>query len=207
MKNFLVSLLVVILAVVRHDAYQPTFFRTVRSTSLLTMKRGRGSFQREAGMGKPAKSLGGESEESTKSLNWIPLPKENKLPQQENEIIPLDTNLVTLKNAATNPTGAVAVAKYDEQYYCFSVACPSCKIPLTKAKIVPANEESGKAPRLVCDFCKATYNVKTGEKLQAAESGGLFGGVVKSIFASKDSGTLPTYKLGEKNGQLLISFD
>ena len=52
------------------------------------------------------------------------------------------------------------------------------------------------------------YNVKTGAKVESDSSNdGLFGGVVKSIFSSKESGPLPVYRLGEKGGKLLIALD
>jgi len=178
------------------------------------MKRGRGSFKKEVGgsdtSGKKNKNVGGgmgSATTSTTSINWCPMPDDQKLPEQPGKVGLLDTNLPTMKSAATNPTGAVGVVTYEEQTYCFSSSCPSCQIPLTKAKVLPASEESDGGPRLVCDFCKATYNLKDGSKLAAAESGGLFGGVVKSVFASQTSGPLPLYKLGERNGKLVVAVD
>lgn len=147
------------------------------------------------------------------SVNWLPIAVSAKtLPTEENQVGLIDTNLFTLKNGQTNPTGAVSVIKYQGQTYCFSVNCPSCQIPLTKATCLPpapkdeSNNNNNGHPRLVCDFCKATYNVKTGDKLPSAvANAGFLGGIAKSLFSSKESGPLPVYKLGEKGGKLLIA--
>ena len=181
--------------------YYVPYFQTRRS--VISMKRGRGSFQKEIGGGANSPQRGGGGD-----INWCPIPAGNKLPEQEGKVSFINTELPTLKNSATNPTGAVSVLKYKGETFCFDSSCPSCKIPLTKAKVFDPNEESGKAPRLLCDFCKATYNLKTGEKLQeSAEKAGLFGGVVKNIFAAQESAPLNVYKLGEKGGKLLIALD
>lgn len=76
---------------------------------------------------------------------------------------------------------------------------------MTKAKILPANDETdNKAPRVTCDLCKSTYNLRTGEKLEAAEVTGFLGGIAKSVLGSKDGGNLATYQLGEKNGKIMF---
>lgn len=111
-----------------------------------------------------------------------------------------------LMNGATNPTGAVSIVNYEGKTYCFSSSCSNCKIPLSKAKVFPPNEETGGVePRLSCDFCKATYNIRTGERVEKAEQPGLLGGVVSGLFAAQDEVNLPTYDLGEKSGQVLIN--
>jgi nitrite reductase/ring-hydroxylating ferredoxin subunit len=189
------------------------YFGTVRSS--MTMKRGRGSFQKEAGMtggtgsgsnSSPGGGLGSSS--SNSNINWCPLPPGNKLPTEDNAVTLMDTNLTTLKNRGTNPTGAVAVVKYDGQTYCFASSCPSCKIPLVKAKVYPAAADAdSKAPRLACDFCKSAYNLKTGAKEASIQEGGFFGSIVKSVMSAQASGPLPVYKLGEKNGKMLIAVD
>lgn len=118
----------------------------------------------------------------------------------------MDTGADKLTNAATNPTGAVAIVNYEGKTYCFSSSCSSCKIPLSKAKVFPPNDETDNTtPRLSCDFCKSTYNIRTGENVAKAEEPGLFGGVVSGLFGAQDSVPLPTYDLGEKNGQVLIN--
>lgn len=108
-------------------------------------------------------------------------------------------------NGATNPTGAVSVVNYEEKTYCFASSCSCCQIPLSKAKVLPPSEETGTAPRLSCDFCKATYNVRTGERVENAEKPGLLGGVVTGLFSKSDKKPLPIYDLGEKSGQVLIN--
>lgn len=185
------------------------------------MRRGRGSLGKEFGGGASAEGMGsnasgmsggnsgGAGNSGASGVNWIPIQVSAKsLPAEENKVGLIDTNLPTMKNGQTNPTGAVSVIKYNEQTYCFAVNCPSCKIPLTKAQCVPGTPESSNQPRIVCDLCKATYNVKTGLKLQSAVSNaGLVGGIAKAVFSAKESGPLPVYKLGEKGGKLLIALD
>jgi nitrite reductase/ring-hydroxylating ferredoxin subunit len=58
---------------------------------------------------------------------------------------------------------------------------------------------------LVCDFCKATYNVKTGERIADDGERGLMGNIVKSLFSATEKTPLRTYELGEKNGQVFIN--
>lgn len=198
----------------------PQSARTQRS--ILSMRRGRGSLGKEIGGGGGAAGMGSSSSAggmgskgaaSSSSMgsqvNWIPIQVSAKdLPSEDNKVGLIDTNLPTMKNTQTNPTGAVSVLKYKDQTYCFGVNCPSCKIPLTKAQAVEGNDESGKQPRLVCDFCKATYNLKTGAKLESAvPNAGILGGIAKSIFSAQSSGPLPVYKLGEQKGKLVIGLD
>jgi nitrite reductase/ring-hydroxylating ferredoxin subunit len=160
------------------------------------------------GSGSSGAGLGDST--SGSNINWCPVPAGQRLPVDEGVVTLMDTQLTTLKNGATNPTGAVAVIKYAGQTYCFSSACPSCKIPLVKAKMHPGDtsaDAENKAPRLACDFCKSTFNLKSGKVVPAVEQGGFFGSIVKSVMASQASGPLPIYKLGEKNNKLLICVD
>ena len=192
-------------------------FQTKRCT--LEMKRGRGSLGKEVG-GTGIPSSNGNNLSSKRGLgpststsggpviNWIPITASTKeLPTEDNTVGIIDTNLPTMKVANTNPTGAVSVLKYKDTTYCFAINCPSCQIPLTKAKVIEPKSDSND-PRLVCDFCKATYNIKTGAKLESAvENPGILGGIAKSLFSAKNSGNLKTYALGERNGKLLIALD
>lgn len=184
------------------------YFGTRRSA--MSMKRGRGSFQKEmggAGMGKGSSSPSSSSSSfgGSSNVNWCQLKtKTSELPKDEGKVMFIDTELPTLKNGATNPTGAVSVATFGGQTYCFGSSCPSCKIPLAKAKILTS---STGAPTLSCDFCKAAYDLKSGAKVESIESAGLLGGVVKNIMAAQSSGPIPIYKLGEKGGKLLIAVD
>jgi nitrite reductase/ring-hydroxylating ferredoxin subunit len=80
---------------------------------------------------------------------------------------------------------------------------------LTKAKPLPANEETqNSAPRVVCDFCKSTYNLKTGAKLESQQGGGIFGGIAKAVLGAQSSSPLKIYQLGEgKNNKIMFSMD
>lgn len=186
---------------------------TATTTTNLMMRRGRGSLGKEVGGAGSAGMDNSNNDSSSSSgsgvggVNWIPIQVSAKsLPAEENKVGLIDTNLITMKNGQTNPTGAVSVVKYSGQTYCFAVNCPSCKIPLTKAECLPGTAESSNQPRIVCDLCKATYNLKTGAKLTSAvPNAGLLGGIAKTLFSSKESGPLPVYKLGEKGGKLLIA--
>jgi nitrite reductase/ring-hydroxylating ferredoxin subunit len=194
------------------DAYMSFGITTRRST--MTMKRGKGSFRELDGPtpASPSSSAGGGglgSVGGSSSTNWIIVPKISvkDLPKEEGIVSLINTQALKLVDKGTNPTGAVSVIKYGADTYCFSVQCPSCKIPLTKAKALPPSEETGKAPRLACDFCKATFNLKTGEKVKAIEGSGILGNIAKAVLQSKETGPLPIYKLGEKSGKILFSTD
>ena len=197
------NLLLAIAFIVTADAYSLLGAPTRRST--MTMKRGRGSFKKEMGgssSGTSSAAPGGMSR------NWINTNQNLKqLPTEEGKVSLLDTGAFLLVDKATNPTGAVAVMKYGSQTYCFSSSCPQCKIPMTKAKALPANEETGSAPRVSCDFCKSTFNMQTGAKVESAESTGFLGGIAKAVLSAQDSAPLPVYELGEKNGKILFSMD
>lgn len=80
---------------------------------------------------------------------------------------------------------------------------------MTKAYPLPPNEETNnKAPRVACDFCQSTYNLKTGDKLTPQQPKGIFGGIAKAVLGSStDSGPLKTYELGEKNGKIMFNID
>jgi nitrite reductase/ring-hydroxylating ferredoxin subunit len=194
------------------DAYS-SFGVTTRRSSM-TMKRGRGSFKKEMEGSSPSsfsKSSFSSSSSSSSSRNWLPVPNQTTkaLPTEDGKITLLETNVKTLVDAGTNPAGTVSVVKYGKETYCFSVSCPSCKIPLTKAKVLPANEETAtnNSPRLSCDFCKSTYSLKTGEKLKSESASGIFGTIAKTLISASPSGPLPVYQLGEKDGKILISLN
>lgn len=136
---------------------------------------------------------------------WCALPRGTKLPKAENEVQFIDTNLPTLVDKSVNPTGAVSVLKYKDNTYCFSASCPSCKIPLKKAKAFDP-EPGQKGPRLVCDFCKSTYSLSNGARLKSEKPGGIFGGLVQTVLSANadNSSPLPLYQLGELDGKLVI---
>eukprot|EP00546_Thalassionema_frauenfeldii_P011451 CAMPEP_0178922388 /NCGR_PEP_ID=MMETSP0786-20121207/16123_1 /TAXON_ID=186022 /ORGANISM="Thalassionema frauenfeldii, Strain CCMP 1798" /LENGTH=177 /DNA_ID=CAMNT_0020596741 /DNA_START=144 /DNA_END=677 /DNA_ORIENTATION=- len=172
-------------------------------------KRGRGLGELSEG-GSPSsskKSAGLAQTTSPSSGKWYPIEgvksmKDLSLKEGEVRIVP--TNIDSLTEF-TNPEGAVSVVKYDDAVYCTSVGCSSCQIPLDKAQVLEPSEETGSDPRLSCNFCKATYNLKTGERVKTADSGGLLGGMMKGLFSKGESKPLPIYALGEKNGQVFIN--
>jgi len=172
------------------------------------MRKGRSSVRKTTGGFKDDDSFRGTS--APKKSNWVPVLGVKSLadlPPAENKVNLIDSMASQLMDARVNPTGAVGVVNYRGKTYCISASCSSCKIPLTKAKILEPNSETKNIhPRIACDFCGATYNAKTGEVLTDADiDRGLFGGVVKGLFASKEKQPLPTYELGEANGVLVIN--
>jgi nitrite reductase/ring-hydroxylating ferredoxin subunit len=206
------SVFILVLVAVATDAYIQTTtsfgFSTRRSD--ISMKRGRGSFKKEIGGGSDSGMGSSGRISSSSSTNWIIVPKATPkdLPKEEGKVSLLETQALPLVDRNTNPMGAVSVLKYGPETFCFSVQCPSCKIPLTKAKALPPNEETGgKAPRIACDFCKSTYSLKTGQKLGAQEGGGLLGSLVKNVMAANNDSDapLPVYKLGEKDNRILFA--
>jgi nitrite reductase/ring-hydroxylating ferredoxin subunit len=149
--------------------------------------------------------------DGSKKDNWVPVQGVKslaELPLQEDSKVNLvDTMAPQLIDPRVNPTGAVGVINYKGKTYCISPSCSSCKIPLTKAKVLQPNAETkNQHPRIECEFCGATYNAKTGEVLNDASSDrGLMGAVVKGLFSSKEKQALPTYDLGEANGKVVIN--
>jgi len=223
MKSFstLMAALMCLLVVVPSTTDGYAFSAPTRR-SAMTMKRGRGSFQKEAGGGntrsnvKPMAGGGGGGLASSEAATapkgrWVPvqgIKSMKELPQEEGKVQIVDTMADALIDGATNPTGAVSVVKYEGNTYCVSSSCSKCKIPLTKAKVLPANDDTqNSAPRLQCDFCQAAYNIRTGEPVASEGGGGLFSGVAKAVFSSQDAVPLPTYSLGEQNGKVLINLN
>lgn len=213
--SLIVSLCLAMNALVHQtECYAPTFI-TRRST--MTMRKGRKSLKKsiKGGLGesgtsnmKPMGSAAASSS-SARSSNWVPvagLKTVADLPKEEGKVVLVETMADELKNAQTNPNGAVGVVNYFGKTFCLSSACTACKIPLTKAKVCPPTEETNNVdPRLACDFCSATYNLRTGEKVSDEKStGGIFGGAVRGLFGSSTAGDLPVYDLGEKNGKVVI---
>jgi nitrite reductase/ring-hydroxylating ferredoxin subunit len=178
----------------------------------LQMAKGRRSLRKtvkDSNNSRGVSPMGGEMEPAKKT-NWVPvkgITSMTDLPKGDNEVKLVDTMADQLMNGATNPTGAVSIINYDGKTYCFSSSCSACKIPLTKAKVLEPNEETGNTtPRLSCEFCQATYNIRTGERVQNVEKAGFsLGGVVSGLFGASDKVALPTYDLGEKSGQVLIN--
>eukprot|EP00956_Cyclotella_meneghiniana_P013489 scaffold19546_cov65-Cyclotella_meneghiniana.AAC.6 len=156
-------------------AFSPSF-ASRNDGSFLNAKRGRG-------LDVPPSSA------PSKKSNWIAtsIPSLGDLPKETNVVKVIDTNVASITDKNINPTGAVSIVNYQDESatttYCFSVSCASCKIPLTKGKVLPP-KESGDA-RLQCDLCGATYNLRSGEQNKEEK--------------------LPVYALGEKGGKVFIS--
>lgn len=179
-----------------------------QSSSALYMAKGRRGGLTGDGNNKLSKpkSIGGsdsasDSESKPKS-NWVQtsIASIKSLPSEKNVVKLVDTNVPSLINKQTNPTGAVSIVNYNDKTYCFSSGCASCQIPLTKAKVLEPNEETNNEARLQCDFCGATYNLRTGSPV-TKEGGKLLG----FLFSKSESKELPVYGLGEQGGKVFIN--
>jgi nitrite reductase/ring-hydroxylating ferredoxin subunit len=179
-----------------------------QSSSALYMAKGRRGGLTGDGNNKLSKpkSIGGsdsasDSESKPKS-NWVQtsIASIKSLPSEKNVVKLVDTNVPSLINKQTNPTGAVSIVNYNDKTYCFSSVCASCQIPLTKAKVLEPNEETNNEARLQCDFCGATYNLRTGSPV-TKEGGKLLG----FLFSKSESKELPVYGLGEQGGKVFIN--
>lgn len=204
MRSIWTSLVFLLISCTQSDAFAPAnpdrlLVASTTPSALLARRRGRSS---SAAFGDMA-----SQQRQQPAVNWIPTEVSTKsLPSTDNTVGLIETNLPTLKNAQTNPAGAVAVTKFDKTVYCFDVQCPSCRIPLTKAAVT--TNENGEAV-LVCDFCKSTYQLeKGGERSEkSAVEPGFLGSVAMKVFSAQKSQPLRMYKLGEKKGKVLISLD
>mmetsp|Transcript_36005 Transcript_36005/g.55331 ORF Transcript_36005/g.55331 Transcript_36005/m.55331 type:complete len:204 (-) Transcript_36005:134-745(-) len=143
---------------------------------------------------------------------WVPvsgLESSSDLIQEEGQVQLVDTGSTALVNKGTNPTGAVGVIKFGNFHYCFASNCARCKFPLIKAKLYPPTDETNGHARLQCDFCKSTYNLRTGEPVKEPEEGAggnLFGGLVKGLFSAQENMPMQTFDLAEdSNGKVLIN--
>jgi len=185
---------------------------THRST--MTMKRAGpgGKKNINQALGNKPSGLGSGSAAPMPANNWIQTSITStdfaKLPEGKIEL--LDTNVLTLKDSLTNPTGAVSVLKQNGETFCFSSSCPSCKIPLSKAKILePTSSRSSTV--VACTFCKSAYDLKSGKKTEVSPDeagGGIFAGLAQGLFKMQGKNDpLPMYQLGEKDGKLLISIN
>lgn len=194
------------------SSYCVPMFATRRSS--MTMRKGRKSLRKTVASGLSSSTgavrpMAG-AEPAQRASNWVAvsgISSRSDLPSEEGKVKVVETMAPQLIDGATNPAGAVSVVTYEGKTYCTDVSCPSCKIPLTKARILEPNEETGGAdPRIACDFCSATFNVRTGERVEDAKGTGFVGGIVKGLMsANKDQSNLQTYDLGEKDGKVLIN--
>lgn len=213
--NTSLSTTLLLLAIVAFvaTAFTPLSIPTKRSA--MYMRRGRGSgLQRElddssSSSSSSSSSFTGGMGQSSSGTNWLNTNKSVKeLPTEEGKVSIIETGAFLLVNKQTNPGGAASTVKYGGQTYCFQANCPQCQVPMTKAKVLPPNDETdNKAPRVSCDLCKSTYNMKTGDKVEAAETAGFLGGMAKAVLGSEDKGNLATYQLGEKNGKIMFTME
>ncbi|KAL3823671.1 hypothetical protein ACHAXA_009776 [Cyclostephanos tholiformis] len=177
-------------------------------SSLCMARRGKGLDVRGSNsrLGKP-KSISG-SEPTSKSggvgNNWIQttIPSIKSLPQERDVVRVIETGVPALIDRGTNPNGAVSIVNRDNgRTYCFSSSCSCCKIPLTKATVLGPNDETGGADdRIQCNFCGATYNLRTGAPVK--EEGGK---VLGFLFSGSKGAPLPVYGLGEQGGKVFIN--
>mmetsp|Transcript_37414 Transcript_37414/g.87255 ORF Transcript_37414/g.87255 Transcript_37414/m.87255 type:complete len:217 (-) Transcript_37414:335-985(-) len=188
----------------------PTF-RTIRSD--MTMRKGRPSLKKtvRAGISDRTVPMGGdEIVKRSTPIKWVSVegaPSLDDLPKDENKVKLINTMADALIDGAVNPYGSVAVTTFQGKTYCFAASCSCCKIPMDKAKVYVPNEESGKDPRVCCDFCGSTFNARSGKRLENApeRSSGLLGGFVKGLFSASPTIGLNTYDLGEQNGKVVIA--
>lgn len=174
------------------------------SSALYMAKRGKGlsGVGGSNKMSKPKSIEGSETAQAAAPSKWAQttIPSIESLPKEKNEVQLINTDVPSLMDKGTNPKGAVSIVNYDTKTYCFSSACASCKIPLTKAKVLEANDETGNSDaRLQCDFCGATYNLRTGSPVQK-EGGKILG----FLFSKSENVPLPVYGLGEQGGKVFI---
>lgn len=197
-----------LLAVSSSDAFATRQLQPQRAAVSIMAKR-RGGLKKEMGAGNSAnvQSMSGGTDSGAR---WVPVTgvaSVADLPtQEEGKVGILETGAPALIDKAANPMGAVAVVRYGPNTYCTSISCASCKIPMTKARVLePLPEETGKDPRIACDFCSATYNLRTGERVTTVPKGGIMGGIVKGLFSAQDENPLPVYELGESKGKVVIN--
>lgn len=175
-------------------------------SSLSMAKRGRGlSAPGGSKLSKPKSISGsepGQTQASAPKANWAQtsISSIDSLPKEKDTVRLVDTEVASLINKQTNPNGAVSIVNHEDKTYCFSSSCASCKIPLAKAAVLDGNDETGDDARLQCDFCGATYNLRTGEPVKK-EGGKIFG----FLFSKSEDTPLPVYGLGERGGKVFIN--
>jgi len=175
------------------------------SSSLSMAKRGKGLSVSGGGnkLSKPKSIEGSEpARASTAKANWAQtsIPSIGSLPKEKDSVQLVETNVASLMDKGTNPTGAVSIVNHADKTYCFSSSCASCKIPLAKAAVLDGNDETGDDARLQCDFCGATYNLRTGAPVKK-EGGKMLG----FLFSKSENVPLPVYPLGEQGGKVFIN--
>jgi len=169
-------------------------------------KRGKGLSIEGGGSNKlnKPKSISSSKSEGPDSKQpfWVPTSIKSiaALPKESNVVKLVDTGVPALVNKQTNPGGAVSIVNRDGQTYCFAASCPSCQIPMAKATVLDPTAETGADPRLACDFCGSTYNMRTGAPVKK-EKGKMLG----FLFSKSEDKTLPVYGLGEQKGKVFVN--
>lgn len=199
------SPIVILLCTAVVSGFAPSIQQS-KSTSALMAKGRRGGLTSSGSnkLNKP-KSIGSDGATDTEAKprsNWVQtsIASIKSLPKEKNVVKLVDTQVPSLINKQTNPTGAVSIVNYDDKTYCFSSGCASCQIPLTKAKVLEPSDETNNEARLQCDFCGATYNLRTGSPVKK-EGGKLLG----FLFSKSEEKELPVYGLGEQGGKVFIN--
>lgn len=196
---------------------------TTAATTVLFLAKKRGMRLDRDLLGSDGTAGSSATSGGSSNANWRALPVSvsnpaSALPSEMDKVALLETQLPALTNPATNPSGAVAVVRHGGKTYCFDSACPSCKIPLTKAKVTeqPSSSSSDSPkPKVVlsCDFCTASYDLASGARVEkpSKESGGggLFSGIVSNIMSAdpRSAGPLRLFKLNQQGGKLMIAID
>ena len=198
------SSIVLLLCAAAVSAFAPALQQSSSTTALYAKgRRGGLTSSGNSKLNKP-KSIGGSETEtdSKPKSNWVQtsIPGIKSLPSEKNVVKLVDTQVPSLINKQTNPTGAVSIVNYGDKTYCFSSGCASCQIPLTKGKVLDPTDETNGEARLQCDFCGATYNLRTGAPVEK-EGGKLFG----FLFSKSEAKDLPVYGLGEQGGKMFIN--
>ena len=105
------------------------------------------------------------------------------------------------------------MARFDEKLFAFAVGCECCKIPLTESKLLPPDDKEtvnstckSTDPRLICAFCGACYNLRTGKPLPdavgAEKTGNMLGGFTRNSMKAERKG-MRVFELAEEKGMVL----
>ncbi|GMI25890.1 hypothetical protein TeGR_g948 [Tetraparma gracilis] len=177
----------------------------MRGPSALAAKRGKGGLGSKGGSKPPNPGFSAPQPSGSSSKFFKTPALATSLPAEDGAVALLETMAPPLINAGTNPNGAIAVARFAGKLFAFQSGCETCQFPFKKAKLLPAAEDSGEDPRLACDFCGCTYNLRTGAPLKdAGVSGNVMGKMVRSTNTKGRSG-VRVFELAEDDkGRVLL---
>lgn len=186
------------------QAFAPSTGLSSARQSALLARRGKGlSIEGSNNKLNKPKSISSESSGGTTTrANWLEtsIGSISELPKEKNKVNLVETDVPALVDGNTNPRGAVSVVNYEDTTYCFSAACSKCQVPMTKSSVLEPSDETGSDPRIQCDLCSTTYNMKTGEVVEKAG-----GKMLGFLFGAMEEKPLPTYALGEQSGKVYVS--